>query len=261
MLIPTRRKEIVFNRCLGFLMQTSRSKSDLVMTKLKIGILGGTSPQSTVDYYNHLINFYLARFTDHAYPEVIIYSVNFQNYIDWMNTSEWDKIEDDIIRAINKLEEAGADFGIIASGTLHKVFPGVAKRVNIPLLSMVECLAAKARKLEISRIGLLGTRFTMVDSFFSEALSEAGIDCITPQATNITTINDILFEELVRGIITDESRGKFIEIIGNLVSKGAQGVILGCTEIPLLISQNDVNIPIFDAALIHVEAALEKSLG
>lgn len=230
------------------------------MTKLKIGILGGTSPQSTVDYYNHLINSYLARFTDHAYPEVIIYSVDFQNYIDWMNTSEWDKIEDDMVRVINKLEEAGADFGIIASGTLHKVFPGVAKRVNIPLLSMVECVAAKVTELGISKIGLLGTRFTMIDPFFSEKLAEAGIECITPQTTNITTINDILFEELTRGIITNESRDKFIEIIGNLESRGAQGVILGCTEIPLLISQTDVNIPILDAALIHVTAALVKSL-
>lgn len=231
------------------------------MSKRKIGILGGTSPQSTVDYYNHLINSYLARFTDHAYPEVIIYSVNFQHYIDWMNTGDWDKVEDDMVRAIAKLEVAGADFGIIAAGTLHKVFPGVVKRVNIPLLSMVECVAAKAKEVGISKIGLLGTRFTMMDPFFSEALAEAGIECITPQVTNIPTINDILYEELARGVIREESREKFIEFIADLESRGAQGVILGCTEIPLLISQAHVKIPILDAALIHVTAALEKSIS
>lgn len=230
------------------------------MSKKKIGILGGTSPQSTLDYYKHIINSYIEQFNDHAYPEIIIYSVNFQKYIDWQKTNDWDKIADDMAEVIRQLEKVGADFALIAANTLHKVFDKVVKKVNIPLLSIVECVAKEAKKLNIKKIGLLGTRLTMTESFYPDRLAKDGIECIVPDEADIRTINEILFNELVKGIIKPESKQKFLEIIEKLEKRGAQGIILGCTEIPLLVSQEDCKIPVLDSAKIHAEYALKMSL-
>jgi len=231
------------------------------MARLRIGILGGTTPQSTIDYYSHIISSYLKKYNDHAYPEIIIYSVRFQNYINWMDSGAWDKIEVDMVKTINKLEKAGANFAIIASNTLHKVFTSVAKLTNIPILSIVDCVSGETKKLSIRRIGLLGTQFTMTDSFFHDRLARDGIECIVPDGPDLKTVHDIIFKELSYRVILSESREKFITIVSKLESNGARGVILGCTEIPLLISQDDVNIHVLDSTAIHAEAALRKSLS
>ncbi len=238
-----------------------KSSKVTIMMKLKIGIVGGSSPQSTLDYYKLLIAKYIEKFNDHAYPEIIIYSVNFQNYIEWMATNQWNKIENDIVVSINNLKKAGADFAIIAAVTLHKVISGVLKRTTIPVLSILDCVVDKTKELGIKKIALLGTKYTMTSSFFPDKLLEIGTECFIPKESDIKTINDILYNELDFGIILDDSRKTFISIINKLEGLGAEGVILGCTEIPLLIKQKDVNIPLLDSVEIHVESTLKKSLN
>ncbi|MHA1170079.1 MAG: aspartate/glutamate racemase family protein, partial [Candidatus Hodarchaeales archaeon] len=161
----------------------------------------------------------------------------------------------------DKLSKAGADFAIIATNTLHKVYPGVQERSALKILSIIDCVADRIKGSGIEVVGLLGTRYTMEEDFYREGLRKNGIASIVPDEDEMVAMDEIIFNELARGIIKDSSREKFIEIIKKLESKGANGIILGCTEIPLLISQKDVEIPVFDTTSIHARAALSLSLN
>ncbi|MHA1169097.1 MAG: aspartate/glutamate racemase family protein, partial [Candidatus Hodarchaeales archaeon] len=193
------------------------------MKKLTIGIVGGTTPQSTLEYYDYIIKSYIEMYNDHSYPEIIIYSVSFQNYINWMSRGEWSKIEDGIVEIIDKLSKAGADFAIIATNTLHKVYPGVQERTALKILSIIDCVADRIKGSGIEVVGLLGTRYTMEEGFYREGLRKNGIASIVPDEDEMVAMDEIIFNELARGIIKDSSREKFIEIIKKLESKGANG--------------------------------------
>ena len=220
------------------------------MKKLTIGIVGGTTPQSTLEYYDYIIKSYIEMYNNHSYPAIIIYSVNFQNYLDWMTGGDWQKIEDDLVETLVKLVGAGADFALIATNTLHKVYPGVQKRSTIKILSIIDCVSEKIKESGIEVAGLLGTKYTMEEEFYREGLRKKGINCIVPEDDDLEIINEIIFNELSKGIINENSRTKYLEIIGKLESRGARGIILGCTEMPLLITQENVEIPVFDRALL-----------
>jgi aspartate racemase len=226
-----------------------------------IGILGGTSPESTVEYYIYITREYVRRYGTFAYPEILIYSVSFQEIVDWSNNKEYEAIAVKLSEALNTLHNAGADFGLIAAVTLHVVFDKIAANVEMPLLSIIDCTAERIRKDNLKTVGLLGTRTTMTENFFMEGLSRKGINTIVPDNSDQLRINDILYNEAVKGIIKPESRKKFVKVIETLKARNAEGIILGCTEIPLLVSQEDSELPLYNTTEIHANAALEYSVS
>jgi len=229
--------------------------------KKKIGIVGGLSPESTVSYYLYITRNYAERYGNYDYPEIIIYSVNLEKYHKWRSINRWDLIIDDLVSCFQKLKNAGADFGLIATNTMHKVFKQVADIVDLPLINIIDETALRARELGLNSLGLLGTKYTMSDGFYQERLSKFDIDSLVPNAEQQEVIHKIIVEELVRGIFLEKSKNRTIEIIQDLVSRGAKGIILGCTEIPLLIKKEDFDIQLLDTARIHSEAALRAAIN
>ena len=227
----------------------------------RIGILGGLSPESTATYYEYITRKYTERFGDYGYPEIIIYSVNFQNYVDWGDTGQWDRIAEDMIKAARALERAGAEFGIIATNTMHIAFDEVQAAVNIPFLHLIDATAEAIKAKSFSKVGLLGTKFTMNKPFYKERLAANGINAIVPEVYDQEEINRVIYDELVRGRILDISRKRFLEIISKFIESGAEGVVLGCTEIPLLVSEKGSSLPLFDTTTIHAQKALEYAIS
>jgi aspartate racemase len=226
-----------------------------------IGILGGLSPESTVSYYQHITHTYVERFGDHGYPEIIMYSVGFQNYIDWGAAGKWDKIARDMIKVAHSLERAGAEFGVIATNTMHIVYDEMQAAIGIPFLHIVDAAAEAIRVRGYSTVGLLGTKFTMSQAFYRDRLVANGVDAIVPEEAEQDDIHRVIYEELVSGLIVDQSRRRFVEIIDNLKNRGAEGIVLGCTEIPLLVTDKDSPLPLFDTASIHAEKALQYAIS
>jgi aspartate racemase len=226
----------------------------------RIGILGGMSPESTVEYYQHITRTYTERFGDYGYPEVIIYSVSFQPYVDWPNQDRWDLVAQGLSEAAQKLEAAGADLIVIATNTMHLVFDQVQASVTVPMLSLLDAVSDAILAQEIETVGLLGTRFTMERTFYQDALVSRGITVLVPNAQDREYVNAVIYDELVAGQIRDESRAGYVAIIRRLAEQGAEGIILGCTEIPLLISEENAGMPLFDTTVIHAEAALNYAL-
>ena len=226
----------------------------------KIGILGGMTPESTTTYYETIIHKYEEKSGDYNFPEIIIYSVSFQQFVDWMHQDKWDNVRSALAEGLNSLAKAGADFAVIATNTMHLLFDDLQKESDIPLLSIVDAAAASISKKKLDKVILLGTKFTMSRQFYQEGLNRHQISTIVPNTEEQDIIHKIIFDELGRGIIKDESRKKYLDIIQRLHQKGGQGVILGCTEIPLLIKNSDCDLPLFDTAAIHAEKALEFAL-
>ncbi len=226
----------------------------------KIGIIGGLSPESTVSYYLHITRSYTARFGDYAYPQIFIFSVNLENYHNWRKMNRWDLITNDLVSAAQSLQSAGADFGLIATNTMHKVFDLVQSATSLPLLHIIDVTIEQIKRQNITTIALLGTKYTMSDGFYQRRLAQHALDVIVPAANEQETIHRIIEEELVRGVLLEESKRRYLDVIANMQQRRAQGVILGCTEIPLLVKQADCALPLFDTAVIHAEAALQKAL-
>jgi aspartate racemase len=226
----------------------------------KIGILGGMSPESTAEYYQYITRTYTERFGDYGYPEIIIYSVSFQPYIDWPTNERWDLVAQGLGQAAQKLEAAGADFIVIATNTMHLVVNEIQNAVQIPVLSLLDVVAEAIQAQELKKVALLGTAFTMGKTFYQDALAKKGIEVIVPDAEDQHYINDVIYRELVAGKIKAEARAGFLKIIDKLQKDGAQGVILGCTDIPLLIHQEDTNLPLFDTTMLHSQAALQYAI-
>lgn len=162
--------------------------------------------------------------------------------------------------AAQKLEAAGADFIVIATNTMHIVFDEVQASVNVPMLSLLDAVGEAILARGTSTVGLLGTAFTVEKPFYRDSLAEKGITVLVPDANDRGYVNDVIYNELVAGEIRDESRARFVAIIKKLAERGAEGIILGCTEIPLLVSESDAGTPLFDTTAIHAEAALNYAL-
>ncbi len=226
----------------------------------KIGILGGMSPESTVAYYEYITRTYTERLGDYGYPEILIYSVSFQPYVDWPNEDRWDLVAEGLRQAARKLVAAGADFLLIATNTMHIVFDEVQASVDVPILNLLDTVAEAILARGIQTVGLLGTRFTMEKTFYQDALARQGIAVLLPDADDREYVNRVIYEELVTGQIRAESRAGYGGVIGRLAARGAEGVILGCTEIPLLVSEADAGLPLFDTTAIHAEAALNYAV-
>lgn len=227
----------------------------------KIGLIGGMSWESTSLYYK-IINEYISRKKGGLYSaECILYSVDFNEISSLQKSGNWKKCGEILGNIAKKLETAGADFIVICTNTMHKVVPDVEKYINIPVIHIAEAAYNKIKQAGIKNIGLLGTKYTMKEDFYKKILFEKGLNVIIPNDDDMEYINNVIFNELCRGEIKHQSKEKFLEIVEKLKSKGAEGVILGCTEIVMLISQKDIDIKVFDTTEIHAETAAELSLS
>ena len=223
-----------------------------------IGLIGGMSWESTVTYYQVINETIREELGGLHSAKILMYSVDFDEIDKCQSSGDWKRSADILSDAAMRLECAGADFIVICTNTMHKVAPEVRESVSIPLVHIAEVTARKLKDAGIATVGLLGTRYTMTQPFYIDVLTENGIRVLVPEGEAIQTVNDIIFDELCVGIVKDSSKEMLLSAIRQLQSSGAQGVILGCTELGLLIGEKDVELPVFDTALIHArEAALE----
>lgn len=229
----------------------------------KIGIVGGLSPESTVLYYKTIVEEYRRRFHREDYPVIIVYSVRFGLFREYIGMGVHDKAVELLVNAVESLYRAGADFALISANTPHMFYDEVAARSPIPLLNIIDCLAEEAGKDGVSRIGLLGTKYTLTQGFYSNRLRKHGLEAIIPDREDAELVNDIIFNELTWGIVREESRKKIIEVMERLKEKGAEAIALACTELPLLFKGiQEVNgIKLYDTARVHALKALEYALG
>ena len=226
-----------------------------------IGMIGGMSWESTVTYYQ-IVNEVVKRELGGLHSaKVLMYSVDFDEIERYQAAGEWDESARILGDAAANLEKAGADFIVICTNTMHKVAPDIARRVSIPILHIAEATAQALKAANVARVGLLGTKYTMTQAFYKDVLTASGIDVLVPQGGEIDEVNSVIYDELCLGDIRPESRHRFLEIIEGLRARGAQGVILGCTEIGLLVKQADTDIPVFDTTLIHAERAAMRAIG
>lgn len=226
----------------------------------RIGILGGLTAESTVHYYQHIFKTYEKQHGDLGYPETIIYDVSFQRFADWMDAEDWDSIEEALLDGLGRLDAAGADFAVIATNTMHILFDELEAKSPVPLISIVDATAEAVNEQGLDVVGLLGTRFTMEKPFYVEGLNRHGIEAIVPDKEERGYIDRVVFQELAKGNLLQESRERFLEIIDGLVERGAQGVVLGCTEIPLLVRPEHTDVKLFDTAVIHADKALRYAV-
>ncbi|OGV96581.1 aspartate racemase [Microgenomates group bacterium RBG_16_45_19] len=225
-----------------------------------LGLIGGTSWLSTVDYYR-LINLEInKRLGGLNSAKLVLYSLNYEEAKRFVDENNWKEISALFCGAAERLEKAGIDGLIICANTPHKIADDVQKVIRVPLIHIAEVTAKEIRKKGINKAGLLGTRFTMEDGFFQDKLRQEGIEAVIPEKDEIGFVHNSIFDELGKEIFRPETKQRYVGIIGKLVEKGAEGVIFGCTEIPLLLKQEDCPVPVFDTTVIHAKAAVEFAL-
>jgi len=226
-----------------------------------VGLLGGMSWESTVSYYQVLNRVIGSRLGGLHSARVILLSVDFQEIELLQHQGKWDELGEILARDARALEGAGADFLVIATNTMHLVAPAIEEAISIPLLHIADATAMRIKDSGIGKVGLLGTSFTMEEPFYRGRLEERhGLDVLVPSREDREVIHRVIYEELVLGKILPESRAEYQRIVKALQGEGAEGVILGCTEIGLLLGPGDTDLPLFDTALIHAEAAAEFSV-
>lgn len=226
-----------------------------------IGLIGGMSWESTVTYYQIINETVKKELGGLHSAKILLYSVDFAEIEKYQSTGEWGKSAEVLSQAAENLEKAGADFIVICTNTMHKVVPEIQNHISIPILHIAEATADELIKKHITKVALLGTKYTMTQEFYKNRLIDRGIEVVIPDIAGIETVNDVIYQELCLGIISEESRKNYLQIIAELEKCGAQGVILGCTEIGLLIQQKDIELPVFDTTLIHAERAARYSMG
>ena len=227
-----------------------------------IGMIGGMSWESSLEYYRIVNETVKEKLGGFHSAECILYSVDFAEVEDLQHRGDWDELTRLMTDAARHLERGGADFVIICTNTMHLMADDVQNAVSIPLLHIVDVTAEAIRSKGFTRVGLLGTRFTMEQGFYTGRLKDRhGLEVLVPGRDERQAVHDILYSELCLGKIKDLSKAKFREVIDNLVGREAQGVILGCTEIPLIVSQDDYEIPLFDTTTLHARAAVNIALS
>ena len=225
-----------------------------------IGLIGGMSWESTVTYYKIINETVKEKLGGLHSAKCILYSVDFQEIEECQANGNWEKSGEILGEAAYNLEKAGADFIVICTNTMHKVVNQIKEKISIPILHIAEMTAEKILEKGLKNIALLGTKYTMEQDFYKSKLIEKGINVIIPDKNDIEIINEVIYDELCLGTINSNSKKKFLEIVDKLRSKGAEGIILGCTEIGLLIKNADTDIPLFDTAIIHAEQAAMYSI-
>jgi aspartate racemase len=224
-----------------------------------VGIIGGIGPESTIEYYRKIVSSFLKREANGNYPQVIINSINMKKMLDLIGSGKLGEVTDYLASEVRKLAVAGADFGLLASNTPHIVFDQVQQASPLPLISIVEATCKKTMALGLSRVGLLGTKFTMQGGFYNAVLSGQDIEVCVPGEAEQNYIHNKYMGELVKGIVHDETRSGLLNIIDEMKNNyNLQGLILGGTELPLILKQNDVSdLCLLDTTEIHVESILQ----
>ena len=225
-----------------------------------IGLLGGTSWESTQTYYRLINEGIKNRLGGLHSAKLVLFSVDFAEIEALQHKGDWPATADILAGAALSLQKAGADFLVIGTNTMHKVAPEIEQAIGIPLLHIADATAQVLKKEGVTRVGLLGTRFTMEQAFYRERLEAAGIDVLTPDESQRDEVHRVIYEELCQGEIKSDSRHTYLDIVSSLSGRGAQAVILGCTEIGLLISQADTEVPLYDTTEIHAARAVELAL-
>jgi aspartate racemase len=227
-----------------------------------IGMIGGMSWESSSEYYRLLNETIRARFGGlHSAPCVLL-SVDFDEISSLQRAGDWDALTGKMVDCAQRLERAGAELLLICTNTMHRMADEVQAAVGIPLVHIADATAARVQKAGLKRVGLLGTLYTMEQEFYRTRLAERyGLEVVIPEEADRKSVHQIIFSELCLGQTLDASRDLYREVIQRLVERGAEGIILGCTEIMLLVGQEDSPVPLFDTTAIHVQAALKEALG
>lgn len=226
-----------------------------------IGLIGGTTWLSTVDYYriiNEMVNEILGGLNS---AKIILYSMNFADKKKHLDTNNWKAISECYCEVALNLQKAGADCLVLCANTPHTIAEDVQKAIQIPLIHIAEATAQEITKQQLKKVGLLGTKFTMEFDFYKNKLSDNGIETLIPGATDRAFINDSIFNELGKGLFLKETKEQYFRIIDKLIEQGAGGIIFGCTEIPLLIRPEECSVPVFDTTLIHATAAVKFAVS
>jgi aspartate racemase len=223
----------------------------------KIGLIGGITPESTVLYYQILNRLNANQLGKTHSAELIINSFDFGQISQLVEKGRWDLLNKKMAEAGTNLENAGASCILICANTMHLCIDAVRKVVRIPVIHIADSTAKEIQKKGIQKVALLGTKYTMEKDFFRDILNKHAIETIIPDVEERDEIHRIIYDELAQGEFKKSSKEKYLKIIDSLILKGAKGIILGCTEIPLLINQNDVSLPIFDTTRIHAAAGFE----
>ena len=227
-----------------------------------IGLIGGSSWRSSIEYYRIINEETERRLGGSNSAKCLMYSMNSAEVDNMPHDGDWEEIHAFMVDISLGLERGGADFIVICANTMHKSVPAIEKAIGIPVLHIVDAVAAKIRDKGIEKIGLLGTKYTMEEDFYKERFrTKHDIETVIPGKQGRKFVNVSIYDELVLGKFTNETRKGFVEIIDELSKSGAEGVVLGCTEIPLLINQSDCDLPLFDTTSIHALAAVDLALG
>ncbi|WP_049660210.1 aspartate/glutamate racemase family protein [Kitasatospora sp. MY 5-36] len=225
-----------------------------------IGLIGGMSWESTAEYYRLLNRLTRERLGGLHSARLVLYSVDFAQIERLQTAGRWEEAGQVLADAARSLEAAGADLLLICTNTMHKVADQVAAAVSVPLLHLADTTAAAVRAAGLRRVGLLGTAFTMEQDFYRGRLAAGGLDVQVPQADSRALVHRVIYEELCVGLVREESRAAYRRVIGELVAGGAEGIVLGCTEIELLVRPEDSPVPVFPTTRLHAEAAVDAAL-
>jgi len=226
-----------------------------------IGLVGGMSWESTQEYYRIINETVKEKLGGFHSGQIALYSLDFADIELMQQREEWDRMAEMLVEAFRRIEAAGADMGLLCTNTMHKVFNEIQKNVRIPLIHIADVTGRAIAARGLQRVGLLGTRFTMEQEFYKGKLtSDYGIDVLIPDNDERQAIHAIIYNELCLGQVKDASRRAFKKIIARLEDRGAQGIVLGCTEIPLLVKQEDHRLPLFDTTDLHARAAVDLAL-
>lgn len=227
----------------------------------KIGLLGGMSWESTALYYRLLNEDVRERLGGFHSARLVLTSVDFADIEAMQVAGDWDAAGLALAEEARSLEAAGAECLVLCTNTMHKVADAIEGAVGIPLLHLADVTADAVRSAGVDRVALLGTRFTMEQSFYVDRLRSHGLDVLVPEGDDLTLVHDVVYDELVLGVVRDESRAAYVDVVRRLVGRGAGGVVLGCTEIELLIGPDDVEVPVFATTALHARAAVDFALG
>jgi len=226
-----------------------------------IGLLGGMSWESTALYYRLANELVRDRLGGLHSARILLHSVDFAEIESLQFAGEWDAAGEILAVAAQGLETAGAELIVLCTNTMHLVAPAIEAAIGVPFLHLADTTADAVRSEGITKVGLLGTIFTMERDFYRERLASHGLEVLVPDAGDRRRISGIVYDELCLGIVTEESRSVYLEVIDRLIADGAEGIVLGCTEIEMLIDQSHTNVPVFPTTRLHVQAAVDASLG
>ncbi|MFJ8476232.1 aspartate/glutamate racemase family protein [Kitasatospora sp. NPDC094011] len=226
-----------------------------------LGLIGGMSWESTAEYYRTLNELTRDRLGGLHSAQLVLYSVDFAEIEELQTAGRWEEAGTLLANAARSLEAAGADLLLICTNTMHKVADQVSAAASVPLLHLADATADAVRAAGLRRVGLLGTAFTMEQDFYRGRLATHGLDVLVPDAPSRALVHQVIYQELCLGVVREESRATYRRIILDLVAAGAEGIILGCTEIELLVRPEDSPVPLFPTARLHAEAAVTAALG